>query len=415
MRDGQGAKRRANSVKITDPSSQPRFAHCRAGLREGQGIVVFAGGDSFEGHWRNDCPIGLNIFIGEAGSPNKPTRKFVSDVTDFTLSEISLNEEEKEEDKEEEEGKREKEGEIHAQSKEDQTSVFIYENGDEYHGTIDEQGRRQGRGVYTVKRTGARCEAFFVNDSREGSGTLVDKYMSFEGFFTEDRFLEGTLCMRGLYTYKGKFNGDGEFEDDAGQMIDQYGNAYYGGFVRGVKEGAARCTSSDGTIFVGEVRRNRREGEGTVKKGDDFIYCGGFHNDRYHGHGILNTKDGGVYDGNFHNGWFSGFGRLETNKKSMETQFSHGKTVAGADAVIKWKDGSLYTGSIDENGLPQGNGTVKFKNGDVYIGEMREGERHGRGETIFANGESFKGLWTRDTMGKGKLTLASGVVHEYDE
>lgn len=86
----------------------------------------------------------------------------------------------------------------------------------------------------------------------------------------------------------------------------------------------------------------------------------------------------------------------------------------GAQAEIKWPNGSFFSGLIDEDGLPKGHGTVRFANGDCYEGDFREGKRHGRGTTVFANGEKFVGFWMNDEMGKGKLTLESGVVHDFD-
>jgi hypothetical protein len=100
--------------------------------------------------------------------------------------------------------------------------------------------------------------------------------------------------------------------------------------------------------------------------------------------------------------------------RSIETEFKHGRYLEGHQAEIKWPDGSFFGGFIDEDGLPKGHGTVRYANGDCYEGAMRDGKRHGKGSTVFSNGECFVGFWTNDEMGKGKLTLASGIVHDFD-
>ena len=319
----------------------------RGGLRHGEGVVVFAGGDSFEGQWRQvrewieerivetddlnagnlilfvhrpapsrlivqDQPVGLNIFIGDSPTRNrkKQPKQIVGEVTDFTLSEIRLSDEGEEEERGE--GKLDG-GQGKGQGKGGDTPSYTYENGDKYFGSIDSNGLRQGRGIYIVKRTGARYEGMFRDNKRDGHGTLAADSSVFTGFFSNNAFLNGTFVVRSLFTYRGKFKDD-EFHDDAGELCDWDGTTYSGAFVGGVKEGTGKITYPDGSIFVGEFKRNKRDGEGTVKKGDDFIYCGCWRNDAYHGHGILNLQHGS-YEGGFVNGLYSGFGKLTTKKR----------------------------------------------------------------------------------------------------
>ena len=34
---------------------------------------------------------------------------------------------------------------------------------------------------------------------------------------------------------------------------------------------------------------------------------------------------------------------------------------------------------------------IKYKNGDVYIGEVKNNKKHGKGKYIFANGQTYIG------------------------
>jgi hypothetical protein len=40
---------------------------------------------------------------------------------------------------------------------------------------------------------------------------------------------------------------------------------------------------------------------------------------------------------------------------------------------------ATYTGPLGENGLPNGTGTIRFKNGNTYLGEVKDGEMYGKG------------------------------------
>ena len=53
-------------------------------------------------------------------------------------------------------------------------------------------------------------------------------------------------------------------------------------------------------------------------------------------------------------------------------------------------DGSLYIGEIN-NEHRHGKGIYNYGNGDKYAGEWRDDKFHGRGMYIFSNGERFDG------------------------
>ena len=58
------------------------------------------------------------------------------------------------------------------------------------------------------------------------------------------------------------------------------------------------------------------------------------------------------------------------------------------DIVVDGQD-AIYTGPL-ENGVPNGTGTIRFLNGDTYLGELVNGEMHGQG-TLYHH-EKAKGL-----------------------
>lgn len=57
--------------------------------------------------------------------------------------------------------------------------------------------------------------------------------------------------------------------------------------------------------------------------------------------------------------------------------------------VVRFALGS-YTGEM-HNGQPDGTGTFRYDNGDVYQGEFRDGEPHGTGTYRWADGTEYRG------------------------
>ena len=55
---------------------------------------------------------------------------------------------------------------------------------------------------------------------------------------------------------------------------------------------------------------------------------------------------------------------------------------------------STYIGYIDkETESPNGEGTMRYDNGDVYVGNWVNGEREGYGEMKYSNGDVYAGDW----------------------
>ena len=63
---------------------------------------------------------------------------------------------------------------------------------------------------------------------------------------------------------------------------------------------------------------------------------------------------------------------------------------------MTYKDGSEYVGDY-RNGLPNGQGTLMYKNDSKYVGkyvgEFKDGSRHGQGTYTSAEGITYQGEW----------------------
>lgn len=56
-------------------------------------------------------------------------------------------------------------------------------------------------------------------------------------------------------------------------------------------------------------------------------------------------------------------------------------------SVQSFPDGSKYEGQLNMDGSRDGKGIMYLNNGDVYCGDWSNGQFHGFGSYIFANGE----------------------------
>lgn len=71
----------------------------------------------------------------------------------------------------------------------------------------------------------------------------------------------------------------------------------------------------------------------------------------------------------------------------------------------------VYTGPVDENELPSGNGECTFKEGDSYRGEFLKGKMNGEGVYNYRNGDKFIGTLKDDMFVEGKLIQSENTYY----
>lgn len=90
------------------------------------------------------------------------------------------------------------------------------------------------------------------------------------------------------------------------------------------------------------------------------------------------------------------------------------------DQIINYENQDIYMGELDEEGQPDGTGTYTHHDEEEqrqqgqYIGEWKNGKKHGRGTHRYRNGDVYDGLWKdgkRD--GHGKYTFSTSPSAEY--
>ena len=69
------------------------------------------------------------------------------------------------------------------------------------------------------------------------------------------------------------------------------------------------------------------------------------------------------------------------------------------DLLYIWENGSRYVGEW-KDGKKHGQGTYTYANGDKYVGGWKKGLRHGKGTFTHANGKIEEGIWKKDKLVK---------------
>ena len=91
-----------------------------------------------------------------------------------------------------------------------------------------------------------------------------------------------------------------------------------------------------------------------------------------------------------------------------------GETLNGerhGQGTYTFHDGKKYVGAWQHD-KRHGQGTLTFPNGDVYAGEFADGTFHGQGTYTFQDGSKYAGAWENDKRhGQGTLTFPNGGVY----
>jgi len=217
-------------------------------------------------------------------------------------------------------------------------------------------------------------------------------------------------------------------------------------------------------IYQGYFRHGVKQGKGSLlikdlKSEENFqiLYSGQWQNDEYHGLGIErildNDEDDVFYEGQFRNGEKHGYGVMKQTQTGdcyqgywnqnhptdgkWRIQYSNGNLYHGqaqvtdvvpTDRMVLVPNNSSSSNNLKQSAkespvltphrtiIPlnlQGFGTMQYSNGDVYVGEFSNTQRHGLGYGITTN-QSWEGTWQNDveTEQDGILTLKKdGSIH----
>ena len=185
------------------------------------------------------------------------------------------------------------------------------------------------------------------------------------------------------------------------------------GFAKCMRPNSCEFKSDDGSFFEGICDRETGEKDkGTLTYANGDIYTGSFgHGKRHGGGGTLLKTNGDKYVGV----WEFDELIIGTYWKSNKLAEYFPKNKEIISAVIDSTNDDFLTRTdnrkknkikiiIDKGTFKKGTGIIFYQNGNIYVGEFKEGKRDGRGRLYFPEGDQFDcitkdGPWKNDGWG----------------
>jgi hypothetical protein len=182
-----------------------------------------------------------------------------------------------------------------------------------------------------------------------------------------------------------------------GTLTFESGDKYEGSLENGVMAGFGKLTYS-------KDDKNNRE-----------YYTGEFKNGKRHGSGKLVWKNGQMCEGDWANDTLNGKGKViysvhdESMRKYYIGDFKDGKK--HGRGRVENTLGAFYEGDF-ENDQINGTGKSRWEDGNSHEGEYVNGKRNGKGTFYWANGNKYEGEFKNEKLcGIGTFTWPSGIKY----
>ena len=246
--------------------------------------------------------------------------------------------------------------------------------------------QKSGQGVFRWE-DGTVYDGSWKNDEMSGKGI----YTTPAGLICSGTF-KGNHFDSGLCTFK---NDTGNYEltylngkIDHAEIEYSDGTTYFGGCGENGPEGTGTMKYNDGDQFTGSFADGKRNGSGVYSWASGEQYDGEWTDDSINGNGTYLYVGGASLEGNFKDNTFvKGNYHISNNFGDYVFTFASGKP---SSASITLKDGTKYSGDMNENGL-NGSAQITYSNGDTYDGHVENGQKSGYGKYVWKNGASYDG------------------------
>ena len=266
---------------------------------------------------------------------------------------------------------------------------IVLTTGQEYVGEFS-KGKRSGKGICKYPN-GEKYDGSWLNDMREGKGTYY-----YQGGQREEASWHEGRQMVNVPTYY--FDTNGVIEEryyENGKLVKK----------RALNKNTARLgqvvLKTKSGLFVGDFRNGKISGIGTYYYANGDIYEGSFRENLIDGNGV----------------YYFGSG----DRKGDKQEGSYVKNVIVGQAFYYYKDGRIESRQynplgklvgrklLNVNTVEPDQRVVPFKNGDIYVGQIMDGERCGKGTYYFANGERYEGFFRNNNRhGVGTYFYTNG-------
>lgn len=170
----------------------------------------------------------------------------------------------------------------------------------------------------------------------------------------------------------------------------------------------------NGDRYRGEGRDLTPHGIGTMQLANGLVYRGNFLNGQIQGLGEMISSNGTpLYRGEFIDGAANGKGtRFFSDGSHCSGQFLKGHLTLKTEYTDE--HGDRYTGNcFNQKNEITGKGQCLYANGDRYIGEFNNSQRHGKGTFILLNRVRYEGrFWKGQKHGAGTLTFPDNSQYD---
>lgn len=267
--------------------------------------------------------------------------------------------------------------------------TITYDLGDFYIGQLDADERPSGYGQLSCDNGTRVYEGNFENGMLHGE--VIIRYpnrICKTAFVNGEPLGAGTITYNQGDVYMGHLNGDQQ-PSGYGQMSSANERRVdYGYFQNGFLHGKVITRYPD-RLCETAFDNGSPIGTGTISYDHGDIYIGQIDSEhKPSGIGQLLTVDGErTYHGVFQNGLLHGKVTIDYLDRICETTFENGHPLA--IGTISYRNGKIYKGQLDANQQPCGFGTMTYGNGRAYHGGFLNGLYHGAGEFYLEDGSSF--------------------------
>lgn len=163
--------------------------------------------------------------------------------------------------------------------------------------------------------------------------------------------------------------------------------------------------------YKGPVKDGFKDDKGSIfyKNGDK--YFGEFYKNNKHGKGIMIYNNNDTYEGEWFNDLKSGLGSYITIENKIIGNWLNGKL--NGLCRIEYDD---YIIEIEwQEGVISNSGTIIYKNGSRYTGEIRDNKRNGLGQLYLVDGTKYDCNWLNDDkVGDCEIIYKNGDIYRGD-
>ncbi|MEX3953958.1 hypothetical protein AB4Y40_40475 [Paraburkholderia sp. EG287B] len=245
------------------------------------------------------------------------------------------------------------------------------------------------------------CVMFAREVAQHAGLTLPNRNYGTPSTFYPTDFLRSSIrSLRGDQTLT--FMGSGEY---TGQLVKEY----TGQVVNGQAHGAGQLTDdTDGSTLTGTFRFGVAEGNGVWKRGNMTVNGTWFHGNINPDNVTVSFKDGAIFTGTIDANSFSmKKGKIKyPDGTTYDGTFSNGQTLNGT-AVYPSKE----TFSGDFSGGVPSRGTYRWPNGNTFCCNYDTKGKYVDGTYNYANGDHYSGTFQDGHYLKGKYFFSDGSIY----